>query len=129
MELAIEKLAALVFLITGLSHLMQPRVWIRFFLDMRERGETAGLLNAYVHAPTGLLIVAFHNVWSWPGVALTLIGWSLTLKGALYFCWPQLALRSMAYLSIKDAWKFRAAGVLAIALAAGVGWIALSTEG
>ena len=125
MELAIQKLTALVFLLTGLSHVLQPRVWVRFFLNMREQGEVAGLLNAYVHGPTGLLIVAFHNRWSWPEVVVTLIGWSLTLKAAVYFLWPQLAVRVLAGVSEAQAWKFRVAGAVSIALAGLVGWIAL----
>ena len=124
MELAIQKLTALAFLLTGVSHVLQPRAWIRFFLGMRSHGEAAGLLNAYVHGPIGLLIVAFHNLWSWPEVIVTLIGWSLTLKAAVYFCWPQLALRTLDHLSPDKAWKFRIAGVVAIAIAGVIGWIA-----
>lgn len=40
---------ALGFVVTGLSHIVSPGAWVRFFLDMRARGpEIAGLLNAYV---------------------------------------------------------------------------------
>ena len=123
--IAVERLTALVLLLTGLSHVLQPRAWVRFFERMREQGEAAGLLNAYVHGPTGLLIVAFHNVWTWPELVVTLIGWSLTLKAAIYFCWPQLAQRVLADVSLENAWKFRVAGAGAVALAAAVGWIAL----
>ncbi len=124
MEEGVQRLAALAFLITGASHLLQPRVWGRFFIGMRRRGAVAGLLNAYVHGPTGLLIVAFHNVWTWPEAVVTLLGWSLTFKAALYFCWPQLAQRSMAHVSMEGAWRFRVAGVVSILLSAALGWIA-----
>jgi uncharacterized protein YjeT (DUF2065 family) len=129
METGIERLAALAFFITGLSHIAAPRVWARFFIDMRERGEVGGFLNAYVHIPLGLLIVAFHWVWAWPGIVVTVIGCALTLKGILYFLWPTLALRSMAHVSEANAWKFQAAGVPSVALGAFIFWISLGPKG
>src|ERR1044071_8859014 len=99
METGIERLAALAFLITGLSHIAAPRAWARFFIEMSERGEGGGFFYAYVHFSLGLLIVAFHWVWRWPELLVTLIGCGLTLKGSLYFLWPSLALRSMAHVS------------------------------
>ena len=124
-ETGIERLVALAFVITGLSHLTAPRAWAQFFIAMRERGAHGGLLNAYVHMPLGLLIVAFHPVWSgWP-LVVTLIGCALTFKGALYFLWPALALRSMAHVSEERADDFRIAGVFALALGLLCGWIAM----
>ena len=124
METGIERLTALAFIITGLSHVSAPRAWARFFIGMRAKGEAAGLLNAYLHIPLGLLILAFHPVWSGPGLLVTLIGCALTLKGLLYFLWPGLALRTMAQVSEEGAWKFRAAGVLSVLLGLVIGWIA-----
>jgi uncharacterized protein YjeT (DUF2065 family) len=125
METGIERLTALAFIITGLSHITAPRVWARFFIDMRERGEIAGFLNAYVHIPLGLLILAFHWVWSWPAALVTLIGCALTLKGTLYFLWPSLALRSMAHVSEEKAGRFRIAGLAGLALGLVIGWLSL----
>jgi uncharacterized protein YjeT (DUF2065 family) len=130
MELAIERLAALGFIVTGLSHILAPRAWIRFFLDMRARGpDVAGLLNAYVHGPFGFLILAFHPVWSGPGLLVTLIGCALSLKGTLYFLWPRLSERSFARLSEERAWEFRAAGAVSVLLGVLIGYIALSFAG
>jgi uncharacterized protein YjeT (DUF2065 family) len=129
METGIERLAALAFVITGLSHIAAPRVWARFFIDMRERGEVGGFLNAYVHIPLGLLIVAFHWVWTWPAMVVTLVGCALTFKGALYFTWPGLALRGMAHISEANAWNFRAVGVAALALGLVIFWISLDLPG
>ncbi len=124
MEAGIERLTALVFIITGLSHVAAPKAWARFFIDMREKGEVAGFYNAFVHIPLGLLILAFHPVWSGPGLLVTLIGCALTLKGTIYFLWPALALRSLAHVSEESAWKFRVVGVPAVALGVFIGWIA-----
>jgi len=124
METGIERLTALAFLVTGLSHIAAPRAWARLFIAMRERGEAAGLLNAYLHIPLGLLILAFHWVWRWPELLVTLIGCGLTLKGIFYFLWPALALRSMAPISEETAWRFRIAGLGALA----IGLVSLSVS-
>jgi uncharacterized protein YjeT (DUF2065 family) len=126
MEAAVERLTALAFIVTGLSHMAAPRAWTRFFIEMRERGDPGGLINAYVHMPLGLIIVAFHWVWTWPEITVTLIGCALTLKCALYFLWPGLAQRSMARLSEDRAVGFQIAGFLAVLLGLWIGWIALS---
>lgn len=125
METGIERLTALAFIITGLSHIAAPRAWARFFIGLRERGEVGGFLNAYVHIPLGLLIVAFHPVWTGPGLLVTLIGYALTLKGTLYFLWPALALKSMAHVREDNAAGFRAAGVVSLLLGIAIGWFAL----
>ena len=110
MEIGIERLTALAFIISGLSHIAAPRAWVCFFVNMRAQGEAAGLINAYVHIPLGLLIVAFHPVWSGAGVLVTLIGWSLTIKGTLYFLLPELAKFSLARVTEDKAWQFQVAG-------------------
>ncbi len=129
MEAGIERLAALSFIITGLSHITAPRAWVRLFLNMRTAGEAAGLLNAYVHMPLGLLIVAFHPVWEGPPLLVTLLGWALTLKGTLYFLWPGLADKSMAMVSEERAGHFRIAGAFSLAIGLVIGWIALGQPG
>ena len=121
----IERLTAAAFIVTGLSHIAAPRAWARLFVAMREQGEVAGLLNAYLHLPLGLLILAFHPVWEGPGLLVTLIGCALTLKATLYFLWPALASRSLAHVSEERVWGFRVAGLFGLALGLAVGWIAL----
>ena len=121
----IERLTALGFLITGLSHITAPRAWTRFFIAMRERGEVAGLYNGFVHLPLGLLIVSFHPVWTWPGIVVTLIGWALLVKSTLHFLWPRLTLRTTAHLSEETAGRFVYAGIVSVAIGLFVGWIAL----
>jgi uncharacterized protein YjeT (DUF2065 family) len=126
MEAGIERLAALAFIITGLSHIAAPRAWVRFFEHLRAQGEVGGFLNAYVHIPLGLLILAFHPVWRGPGLLVTLVGCALTLKGIVYFLWPQLAVRSMARVTEEQAWQFRVAGLFGLLLGLAMGWIALA---
>ena len=126
METAVENLAGAAFLITGLSHLLQPKTWVRFFLAVREQGEIAPFLNGYVHMPLGLMIIAFHNLWTWPQVIVTLIGWSLTLKGAVNFLAPSIAAKGLARISIGRAWEFRVAGLVALAIAGAIAWVRLN---
>lgn len=129
MEAGIERLTALVLIITSLSHIVAPRTWARFFIGIRAQGDVAGFLNGYVHMPLGLLILAFHPVWQGPGLLVTLIGCGLTLKGLLYFLWPSLALRTMAHVREDNASGFRIAGAFGLVLGLAVGWIALGQPG
>jgi uncharacterized protein YjeT (DUF2065 family) len=125
MEVGIERLAAFAFIVTGLSHIAAPRIWVRFFTNMRAWGEAGAFLNGYVHMPLGLLILSFHQVWSGPGLLVTLIGAGLTVKGLICFVWPRLALKSLAKVSEERAWQFQAAGFLSLVLGLVIGWIAL----
>lgn len=126
MEIAIERLTALSLTIIGLSHIAAPQAWVRFFGHMRGAGEAAGLLNACVHIPLGLLILAFHPVWSGPGLLVTMLGWALTLKGTIYFVRPQLATKMLARVTEERAWHFQAVGAVSLLLGLAIGWIALN---
>lgn len=123
--IGVERLTALAFIVTGISHIAAPREWARFFVAMRDRSAVPGFLNAWVHGPPGLIIVAFHWVWSWPQAVVTLIGCGLTLKAALHFTFPALTLRSMAHVGEDKAGGFRIAGLVALAVGLWVGWISL----
>ena len=120
----IERLTALCFIIVGLSHIAAPRAWARYFIDMRDRGEVAGLHNALLHIPLGLLILAFHPVWTWPGIVVTLIGCALTLKGSLHFLWPRLTQRTAGHVSEEKAGLFIYAGIVSLGIGLFVGWFA-----
>jgi len=123
MEIAVQKLTALFFLVTGLSHILQPRVWVQFFIMLREKGEVGSFWNAFIHFPLGAFIVAFHNIWhGLPGVIVTIIGWGLTIKGAIYFLFPRFGVRMLATISMERSWQFVVAGIFSVALAV---WILL----
>ncbi|MFN2563748.1 MAG: hypothetical protein ABR499_01885 [Gemmatimonadaceae bacterium] len=63
-ERAIELYAAVNFLVIGLSHLLQPRAWVDFFVWLRTKGHTGVFLNGMLSLAFGSIIVAFHNVWA-----------------------------------------------------------------
>lgn len=121
MEAAVERMVALAFLLTGLSHIFAPAAWLKLFAKLRTMGASGGLLNALLHAPTGIAILAFHPVWSGPGLFVTLVGAALALKALLYAVRPELALRSMARAA--KPWQARAAGLLCLVVGAAAAWI------
>ena len=127
MENAVERLAAMVLLLTCLSHIAAPRAWRILFDRIRAGGETAGLAIAAIHLPLGLMIVAFHNVWTWPEAVVTVLGWGLLLKGSLHALFPQLARRSLNLPGGGEQAerRYRVAGALMLPLALAIGWIAL----
>jgi hypothetical protein len=116
MEIAVTKLAIICFLIIGVSHITQPRVWVRFFMDLHGKGEVGSFLNALLHFPLGVLIVAFHNVWHGLPIVLTLIGWGLVLKSFIYFVFPKLGVKMLARVTMEKSWEFVIAGVVSIGI-------------
>ena len=126
METAIQKIAALSFIVVGLSHVLRPRVWAQFFNDLAARGETASLYIVLMHLPMGALVVAFHNVWRWPGVVLTIIGWGYVLKSLVYALFPAFGVRMLARTSQERAWEFALPGLF---LTAYGGWLASAAFG
>ncbi len=116
MEQATQVFAAVLFLAVGVSHLLQPAAWVAFFQRLAERGRAGALLEGFLYLPFGALIVGFHNVWVWPDVLLTLIGWAQVLKGSLRFVAPEAGLRAMRMISLDRLWQLRVAGVVAVGI-------------
>jgi hypothetical protein len=125
LEQGIERLTALLLLMTSLSHIAAPLAWARLFARLRESGELAGLGIAAIHAPLGVLILAFHPVWSWPGVVVTALGYALAAKSLLYLLVPRLAQRTIPGDPEAHAWRYRAAGLLMLPFATWIGFLAL----
>ena len=116
MEVAVIRLAIICFFVTGVSHIVQPRVWARFFMDLHSKGEVGSFLNALLHFPLGVLIVSFHNVWHGLPVVLTLIGWGLVLKSFIYFVFPRQGVKLLARITMEKSWEFVVAGVFSICI-------------
>jgi hypothetical protein len=122
----VEILAAVCFFVTGVSHIAQPRVWAEFFVAMRGQGEAGSFLNALLHFPLGVVIVAFHNVWSGLPLILTLVGWGLVFKSTFYFTFPKFGLkRGLGMVSVEKSREFVVAGVFAILLSGLFAYLAL----
>ena len=122
MERSVEVLAIILFGITGLSHILQPKAWVEFFTLLRDKGEPGAFVDGFLNLPVGGVIVGFHNAWSGIPLVLTLVGWGLLIKSLIRFCAPRQALRIMARVSLERAWEFQVAGAGLVALAGLLGY-------
>jgi len=122
MERSVEVLAAILFGVIGLSHVLQPEAWVEFFILVRGKREAGAFVDGFLNLPLGAFIVAFHQTWSGIPVVLTLVGWGLLFKGLIRFCAPKQALRMMARVSLERAWEFQVAGAFLVILAGVVGY-------
>ncbi len=118
MHEAIELFAALNFLVIGLSHMVQHKAWGEFFEQLHRQGRPGAFANGFLSLFTGSLIAAFHNVWHGLPMVLTIIGWSMVVKGFLIFVFPTWGLHSMAIPQRKGTRVFIVPGILFIAVAA-----------
>ena len=122
MERSVEVLAIILFGVLGLSHLLQPKAWVEFFILLRGKGKAGVFVDGFLYLPLAGIIIGFHNVWSGIPVVLTLVGWCLLVKGLIRFCAPRQALRIMARVSVERSWEFQVAGAGLLALAGLLGY-------
>src|SRR2546429_6350406 len=99
MERSVEILAIILFGVFGLSHLLQAKAWVEFFILLRGKGEAGVFVDGFLNLPLAGMIIGFHNVWSGIAVVLTLVGWCLLIKSLLRFCLPKQGLMMMARMS------------------------------
>lgn len=118
---AVELYAAIHFAVIGLSHVLQPKAWVNFFLLLRAHGITGAFANGFLSLMFGSIIVAFHNIWEGGAVVLTLLGWAQIVKALVAFTAPEFSLRGMNRVSPDRLWEFQVAGVVFLAVA---GWLA-----
>jgi hypothetical protein len=79
------------FLLLGLSHVVQPQLSVRFSHFVKQSG-AAGLFIPIYTLPVSLVLNVGHNVWVWDWpLFLTIAGWGMTIKCALYLLVPGLA--------------------------------------
>ena len=117
MERAVQIFAAVNFTVIGVSHVLRPRAWVDFFVDLRGRGEAGVFTVAIPTLLFGSIIVAFHNVWSGIPLVLTVVGWAHVAKAFAQFAFPSFALRKLQRPSGSPA-SFVAGGVASLLLAA-----------
>ena len=85
MERAVQVFAAANFLVIGLSHIFQRDAWIEFFSKLRSLGRLGPFAEGFLYLNFGALIVSLHNVWTFPELVLTLVGWVHVLKALVRF--------------------------------------------
>jgi hypothetical protein len=128
MEHAVQVYAIVNLTVIGISHVMRPRVWVDFFVFLRERGEAGVFAVALLNLIFGSIIVAFHNVWSGIPLVLTVWGWANVAKASLYFAFPAFGLRRFRSLSHERANLVVGGGILALPLAGVLGYHLWRTE-
>ncbi|MCH7592103.1 MAG: hypothetical protein IH989_04895 [Planctomycetes bacterium] len=121
MESSIEMMFGIAFLVVGLSHIAQPRVWAEFFVMLRGQGEAGIFAVALVTLPAGLLIVSFHNTWTGLPTVLTVIGWGYCAKCFVYMVFPRAGLAALAKISVEKPGKFIVVGVMLVVMS-GICW-------
>ena len=87
-ERAAEIFTVVNFAVVGISHVVQPRVWVEFFARMRDYGHAGVFVNGMLSLMVGSIIVSLHNVWNGMGMIVTLIGWAQVLKGLIALTAP-----------------------------------------
>lgn len=122
MERAAEVFAVVNLAVIGVSHIAQPRVWVEFFVLLRERGRAGVIFNGMLSLMFGSILAAFHNVWSGLPMIVTLLGWAQVVKGLISLVAPSIGLKKMMRVSMDRAWEFQVAGVALVALAALIAW-------
>jgi len=122
MEHAVQIYAIINLTVIGISHIVRPRVWVDFFVVLRERGEAGVFAVAILNLIFGSIIVAFHNVWSGIPLVLTVWGWANVLKALLYFAFPEIGLRTLQSLSHERANRIVVGGIFFLVLAGLLGY-------
>ena len=122
MERSVEVLAVIFFGVIGLSHILQPKAWVDYFILLRGKGEAGAFVDGFLHLPLAGFIIAFHNVWSGIPAVLTVLGWCFLIKSLLRFCLPKQGLMMMARMSIERSWEVQVAGAGLVALAGLLGY-------
>ncbi|MEK6153473.1 hypothetical protein WIW50_09445 [Flavobacteriaceae bacterium 3-367] len=123
---SIQFFVALNLFIMGLSHFLQPGIWIQFFQFLYQKGHVGNIFNAMLSVGMGSIILAFHWLWNWPLVLVTLYGLALLLKGFIFLIFPSIGLRSIGSVNEK-AWKFKWVGLMMCILSLMLAYPLIST--
>ena len=114
---AIEIFALLNFIIVGLSLVIHPTAWARYFAWMRREGEAGAVIYGLFCVLWGSLIVSFHPTWHGLLIVLPCFGALQMLEGLTFLVVPAFGLRLMAIFNEERLGLFRLLGLIALALA------------
>jgi hypothetical protein len=116
-ERSIEIFAIFNFAIVGLSLVVQPLAWARFFNWMRREGEAGAVIYGLLCVLWGSLIVSFHREWHGLLVILPAFGALQLFEGFIFLVAPTFGLSVMAIFNEQRLVLFRLLGLIALALA------------
>ncbi len=109
---SIELFTAINLSIVGLSHFLQPRIWVDFFVFLHSKANAGNIFNGLLALSVGTLVFSFHVVWTWPRILITIYGLAQILKGLLYLLIPSIGINSMARVRPGQEYKFRWVGLI-----------------
>ena len=118
MEREIQVFVAVNFFVIGLSHIFQRSAWVEFFAKLHSLGRLGPFAEGFLYLNFGAMIVSFHNVWTFPEVVLTLIGWTQVSKALFRFVAPAAVVRIYERMRPERAWQIQLAGGLFLMLSA-----------
>jgi uncharacterized protein YjeT (DUF2065 family) len=116
-ERAIEIFALFNFAIVGLSLVVRPTAWARYFLWMRREGEAGAVIYGLLCLLWGSLIVSFHREWHGLLIVLPAFGALQMFEGLVFLLAPAFGLRVMARFNEESLSLFRLLGLIALGLA------------
>lgn len=108
---SIELFVAINLLIVGLSHFLQPSIWVDFFVFLHSKNNVGNIVNALIALGMGSVVFAFHFVWEWPKVLITFYAISQILKGFAYLIKPSIGLASIGKITMEKKNKFKWVGL------------------
>lgn len=120
-EILVQKWISPAFIIIGLSHLLQAAGWVDAFAELRKT-RFAHFIIALYTLPIGLVLVAGHNKWEWGWpLVLTIGGWAMTIKSAVYLLVPSVTDRFLAG-PAKSPASYRIGGLIMLAFGSILTW-------
>lgn len=126
----VERVFCWLFLIWGLSLLVQTSLWIRtvrFFYDQSpERLHILSMVLGSLLLPWALAGVLVHNDWFLSlSLVVTLLVWAVLVKSALMILWPQIVMKCRSLYQGKESflkWYFRGVGIFYLCVSAAIAW-------
>lgn len=87
-SILLAQILGLLYLVMGLSFLLNHKLWSKCLKDFSKNPGTV-LLWGFVAIMMGLLMVSVHNLWvnDWRAV-ITVFGWAALLKGIFLLLFP-----------------------------------------
>jgi hypothetical protein len=124
---AVELFVAVQCTIVALSHILQPRAWVDFFVWLRGKGHAGVFANGFMSLWFGAFIVAFHNVWEGLPMVITVLGWAQIVKALVAFVLPGVSMRGLQRVAPERSWEFVVAGFFLLAISAIAWYLVLTT--
>ncbi len=124
---AIELFALLNFAIVGLSLVIQPTAWARYFAWMQREGQAGAVIYGLLCVLWGSLIVSFHPTWHGLLIILPAFGALQMLEGLIFLIAPSFGLRVISVFNEERLGLFRLLGLIALGLAVYIYVILLPT--